>query len=128
LVDESKILGLDEVETENESSYISLKVGVIVPVNDFVLLHSFDKLIFLFVVTDELIIECVDLFFAGENVPFFFNFADQMFEFGAELLESLLELFVDFLDVGDFVFHFRSVDFEAGVEVREKEVDFLFFL
>lgn len=51
-----------------------------------------------------------------------------MFEFGAELLESLLELFIDFLDVGDFVFHFGAVDFEAGVEVCEKEVDFLFFL
>jgi hypothetical protein len=51
LEDEFELFGLDEIETENESGDVSLKVSVIFPANDFVLFHSFDKLIFLFVVT-----------------------------------------------------------------------------
>jgi hypothetical protein len=37
-------------------------------------------------------------------------------------------LFIDFLDVGDFVLHFNAVGFEAGVEDGEEELDFGLFL
>lgn len=123
-----KLIWLNKFQAGEECINIGFEVSIIIPVGDFVKLHTFNKSEFLLVVFLEFDIEGKYIFLISKDIFIIFELSDKIFKLIAELFKGGFKGFVNGLDLSDLNFHIIAVGKKPGVEFMKEGVDLMFFI